>query len=343
MEYKVSIVIPVYNVDKYLRKCLKSIVDQTYLNWEAIIVDDGSTDTSGRVCDEFAHCDKRIKVIHKKNEGLMAAWITGLKETNCDFIMFVDSDDYISCNMLEIMINEQQKNNSDIVVCNKTSFNQTNYVRTTMHYKSGYYSESEIKKEIYPTMINTGKFQSRGMPMSRWGKLIRKKILLNNLKYCNTSISYGEDLNIMIPVFCDCNSISIVDMESSDYFYRMNPDSILHTYKKEMFTKTKILYSKVEEAVKEKNKEFLIEQLDADYLAAMVQCFKNEIISIDSSKQIINNLDDICSDNKFKQMVKKVKWNKYDISNKLIIYIMKYWKFVAKGSIVKILKKAKSR
>ena len=101
-----SVIIPVYKVEKYLRRCLDSIVNQTYKNLEIILVDDGSPDNSGKICDEYAQNDKRIKVIHQKNKGQGAARNTGIIAANGELITFVDSDDWIENNTYEIMVSE---------------------------------------------------------------------------------------------------------------------------------------------------------------------------------------------------------------------------------------------
>lgn len=112
----VSIIVPVYNVEKYLRQCIDSIINQTYKNIEIILVDDGSTDNSGKICDEYAKKDKRIKVIHKKNGGLSDARNVGIEKATGETLSFVDSDDFVEEDMIETMFNELIKKNVKIVV-----------------------------------------------------------------------------------------------------------------------------------------------------------------------------------------------------------------------------------
>lgn len=114
----ISVVVPVYNVGKYVEQCLNSIINQTYKNLEIILVDDGSTDNSGKICDEFAKKDDRIKVIHKKNGGLSDARNEGMKVVNGEFIAFVDSDDFLDVDFYEYLMKLQNKYNSDITECN---------------------------------------------------------------------------------------------------------------------------------------------------------------------------------------------------------------------------------
>jgi glycosyltransferase involved in cell wall biosynthesis len=113
----ISVIVPIYNVEIYLEKCLNSIINQTYKNLEIILIDDGSPDNCGKICDEYAKKDKRIKVIHKPNGGLSDARNTGLDIAKGEYIAFVDSDDYIAEEMCEELLDIAQKEEADIVVC----------------------------------------------------------------------------------------------------------------------------------------------------------------------------------------------------------------------------------
>jgi len=113
----ISIIVPVYNVEKYLESCLESIINQTYKNLEIILVDDGSTDESGNICDKYANKDKRIKVIHKKNGGLSDARNIGIKESTGKYLTFVDSDDYIVNDYVEYLFNLIKKYKTNMSIC----------------------------------------------------------------------------------------------------------------------------------------------------------------------------------------------------------------------------------
>ena len=113
----ISVIVPIYNVEKYLERCIESITNQTYKNLEIILVDDGSNDFSGKICDKYSKKDRRIKVIHKKNEGLSEARNSGLEIARGEYIGFVDSDDYIETNMYEYLLSLLKINNADISVC----------------------------------------------------------------------------------------------------------------------------------------------------------------------------------------------------------------------------------
>ena len=124
----ISVIVPVYNVEKYLDKCIQSIVDQTYTNLEIILVDDGSPDNSGAICDEWAEKDNRIKVIHKANGGLSDARNAGLDIATGEYIAFVDSDDYIELDFYDKLYNVIKATNCDISICNLRKVYENNNV-----------------------------------------------------------------------------------------------------------------------------------------------------------------------------------------------------------------------
>ena len=117
MDTLISVIVPVYNVEKYLKRCVASIQKQTYSYLQIILVDDGSTDSSGQLCDQLAKCDARIKALHKENGGLSSARNYGLDYADGDVIAFVDSDDYIHPKMYEQMMQAMKESHSDMVIC----------------------------------------------------------------------------------------------------------------------------------------------------------------------------------------------------------------------------------
>ncbi|NST07596.1 glycosyltransferase, partial [Enterococcus faecalis] len=114
---KISIIVPVYNVEKYLEKCVRSILAQTFTDFELILVDDGSPDSSGAMCDQFAEQDQRVKVIHKENGGLSDARNAGIEIATGEYLGFVDSDDYIADDMYELLYTNIVKEDADLSIC----------------------------------------------------------------------------------------------------------------------------------------------------------------------------------------------------------------------------------
>ncbi len=211
----VSIVVPVYNVEKYINKCVNSLLNQTYKNIEIILVNDGSTDNSLAICLELAKKDKRIKVINKKNGGLSDARNKGIKSANGDYITFVDSDDWIDSDTIEIGINALLEDNSDLVIYGISNDYQDGSTKK-------YPPEKREKLEKKKALIYLNSY--KGVNVSACNKIYRKSL------FDNIAFPYGkkcEDYYIMYKIFDKCNTISILPIVKYHYYQRTN--SITHS------------------------------------------------------------------------------------------------------------------
>lgn len=183
----VSIIVPVFNAQKYIKRCVESIKNQSYQDWELILIDDGSKDDSSSICDELKQSDSRIYVVHTINQGASAARNRGLDEATGDFITFVDADDWVEPNHLEVLVNQI---NSDVDLC-------INSFIADLYYGSRPYQYKEVKTQDNIESINA--FFTILLQHSQflWNKLFKNNIIEDNHIRFNTSISLGED-NIFI-------------------------------------------------------------------------------------------------------------------------------------------------
>ena len=166
---KLSVIVPVYKVEPYIHKCVDSILGQTYTNLEVILVDDGSPDNCGKICDEYAAKDKRVKVIHKKNGGLSDARNAGIDISTGDIIGFIDSDDYIEARMYQEMIDYMEHNNLDIV-CADTNQVKGNKIKFKPRYKKNYvWNKQEALSEIL----------NENLDNAAWNKIYKREIIGN--------------------------------------------------------------------------------------------------------------------------------------------------------------------
>ncbi len=212
----VSIILPIYNKEQELEQCLKSILNQTYKNLEIILVNDGSKDLSKNICEKFLKKDKRIKLINKENEGVELARITGLENANGNYITFVDPDDWIPNNSIELLIKSIKRENADV------SFGK--YCRVLDKYGL---IKKEIKSNIYNNLVIEknelmndyyGSFCGWGdLPVNMCGKLY-KKSLIDSVDYQPVGISHGEDLCFNLQILPHANKI--VSIPNTIYFYR---------------------------------------------------------------------------------------------------------------------------
>lgn len=213
MSILISIIIPVYNVEHYIRRCIDSVLIQDYRELDVVLVDDGSTDNSGEICDEFAEKDERVHVIHQDNQGASIARLNGLKSSQGEFVTFVDSDDWISPNYvskLYKLIDKYQVNISSCRVCrvHKGQDAQMNKAKV----------ESQLLSfdEIMPRFF---KYEFWGFP----GKLYSRS-LFNHIDFPNASLS--EDYYVMVQLFN--NNIQMAYTKESLYYYEYHENSLSH-------------------------------------------------------------------------------------------------------------------
>ena len=216
---KVSIIVPVYNVENYIHKCIDSILSQTFTDFECILVDDCTPDSSGRICDEYAQKDKRIRVIHKsQNEGLPQARKTGFVNSTGGYIQFIDSDDYIEHNMIEKMYYKAISENYDMVHCDLYRYNKENIVQYEKMPNLTNDFVSNIKSSVLG--FNAG--------CVAFNKLIKRNVCE---KIIFPKFSNGEDKYITAQTLFFSKKIEYVN--AALYHYRYNPSSLVNNPKLE--------------------------------------------------------------------------------------------------------------
>ena len=272
----VDIIVPVYNVSKYLNKCIESLLAQTYKYIKIILVDDGSTDGSEKICDNYARIDDRINVIHKENGGLVSAWTMGIKNSKSEWVVFVDGDDWVEYKHIELLVKEQIESSADIVVTRMKQIDKGNEKFIEFCVPEGRYIGEKLKTELHPVMINAGGFERRGVPFSRCSKLIRKSIIIRNLKYSYEKATYEEDFNIIAPCLMDAKAISMLKVEGAAYCYRKVESSMLHGYDRNMSNSIYHIYPILLKACKSKNMGGFVRQIQFEYVSAVVRLFLNE-------------------------------------------------------------------
>lgn len=224
----VSIIVPVYEAELYLEQCIESLIHQTYQDIEIILVDDGSKDNSPFICDRYASEDARVYVIHKENAGSVLARRDGLQKASGEFILYVDSDDWIETTMVEDMLSEQKKSEADAVICEFICENQSGSYEESLFFSEGYYNKTDMKNTIYPKLLNTGKFGEFGLQPSLWAKLFRKEYLQDVAKDAPATISLGEDAIITYPYMLRAESCFLI--KKALYHYRINENSMTMAY-----------------------------------------------------------------------------------------------------------------
>ena len=298
---KISVIVPVYNIEEYLERTLESLVNQTYKNLEIILINDGSTDSSKEICDKYKKKDKRVVVIHKDNEGVSIARNKGLELATGDFIGFVDSDDVISLDMYEILYKNIINTSADISVCNFKTFSKDidfEYNKNIKIFK---------KKEALEDIISDGIITN-----FLWNKLFKKDIF-NNIKFPEKKIY--EDLYVM-PKLIEKIEILCFDY-SKLYGYFKRENSYVNTYNKE---KNKNYLEFCDGCYKYLSKYKYLNNYLENYrcfyiYSAFLQCSKSKCIDIINSNYM-NEYYKI-----FKKNFKYLN-NKVSLKRKVLFYIL---------------------
>lgn len=229
---KVSLVVPVYNSAKYLRECIDSVVAQSFADWELIAVDDGSSDESPAILDEYAANDARVKVVHKKNGGVSAARNDGLSAATGNYVLFVDSDDYLASNAIEIAYVTAERENADVVITDHWNLKE-NGVETEHHFfsKDFVLKSSDEIAAVQRTVLYKGysPYPSTScsyMFSALWTKLIRRELLVQNAVLFSSKLKLYEDGLLALQVFEYARVVAYCRVPT--YHYRILNNSLCH-------------------------------------------------------------------------------------------------------------------
>ncbi len=328
MNTVISVIVPVYQSEQYLDKCLKSILHQTQPNLEIILIDDGSTDRSGEICDQYANAYTNIKVLHKKNEGLTAAWKSGIILSKGEFIGFVDSDDWIAEDMYARLYQEAKKTNADIVCCGiRHVFEQHTHEdwEDQMQFPKEVYTQKEMQENVYPVFINNGRFMGRGLQPNRVSKLIRRKLILANMHLCDERVTVGEDYQFSFAMFLDAGKIAILK-DFLPYYYRINDRSMTGQYDIDYLDKIKIMKKELNRISDCKNVYNFKPQILNDFLCLTILHIKGGIVAHRKDRYHIARKDikKVCTDSEVRYALKNYSMTNLSLAERMFIFFMKH-------------------
>lgn len=223
MKTKLSVVVPIYNVEKFLSQCIESIQHQTLSDIEMILVDDGSTDKSGVICDKYSVLDKRIKVFHTTNRGPLLSRKLGVEKAESGYITFVDADDFVAKVSFELALKDMQ-NEIDVIAYDKIRYFEKDYMSIRRNiYDAGIYSAEQIKDYIYPTMIWNDEQKNFGLDPSLCNKVFKADLIKTQYGFIkDENFHYGEDMAIIYPLMQRVKSLSI--NHEAYYYHRQKED-----------------------------------------------------------------------------------------------------------------------
>lgn len=219
---KFSVIVPVYNVERFLRQCVESVLNQSCGDFELILVDDGSPDNCPRICDEYALKDGRVKVIHKPNGGLVSARKAGCVVAVGEYVVCLDGDDYIAPNCLDSFAKAIDEYSPDICLCGFYKAYSENDVKCLPFENAGFYDKETIEKYIYPYLIENK--YGRYFSASIWAKAFRREIYTEYQTSVDSRIKIGEDQCVVKPCVFRAESLYVID--ECLYYYRQNDESM---------------------------------------------------------------------------------------------------------------------
>jgi glycosyltransferase involved in cell wall biosynthesis len=310
----VSIIIPIYNVEKYLRQCLNSIVNQTYKNIEIILINDETRDNSQQIIDEFAKNDSRIKSVIQKNQGLSGARNTGISLATGDYLMFVDSDDWLSLNTLEICVSALNNNKSDVVLFSYVK-EYHNHSQKKFILSENQYFDKEKSKKLHQRIIglNDKDLQNPSNAdslVTAWGKLYKSEIIkTNNIQFTDCKLIGSED--ILFNVKCFYYTQSVEYIHKCLYHYRKNNVISMTTeYRPKLLKQFPIMFDHIEKFLIEKNlKDDYIKAFNNRIAFSIIGLGLNEMSSETSFFVKYKNIKKIVEDFRYKKCIKQLPLN----------------------------------
>lgn len=327
-DYLVSVIIPVYNVEKYLHRCVDSVINQNYKNLEIILVDDGSPDNSSKICDEYKKIDNRIVVIHKNNGGLASARNSGMRVAKGDYILFVDSDDWINENTVEELLLIAIKNDVDFVRFTPVTASHPQKIDgtpvdfgTENFMESGIYDKEKIRKDIFPRLFVTPNL-TMGPIVAAWRSLYKSKFLFDNNLYFYEDIKYSEDAIFSANVVY--NSKKFYYLKGGYYYhYFYNNNSITKSFKHDRWEVCKALSMRFKQEFASKEYYDFTDQLYLEDIYNVLNAL-GQNKSLNTLKERYEYVKNILNDNFTKKCMNHTGLVDANFKMKIVLNLIKY-------------------
>lgn len=322
----ISIIVPVYNVEKYFDRCMKSLLNQTYKDIEIILVDDESPDSCPQKCDYYARIDQRVKVIHKHNEGLGVARNSGLQIAKGKYVAFVDSDDYVTLNMCDVLYKAASFYNADVVYGNVYYDNNGDIINKK---NSGIqiWEGNQVMELLLDLIATTPKCSDDTvMEVSVWKALFKKSIFDDhNIKFVSERSFISED--VIFDIDFISKSKKIVLIPDPVYYYCVNPNSLSKSFRTDRFHKVKILYYEIKRKLLLLYEKETVELRCDRFLIARARTNAKQIIKhkkVIGSKKTLEGLEAICNDDELISILKRYPIYKLPVKYAIVALCMKY-------------------
>lgn len=293
---KISVIVPVYNVEKYLAECIESVIAQTYENWELLLIDDGSDDSSGRMCDEYAVNDERIKSVHKENGGVSSARNCGLSVCTGELVLFCDSDDWLEKDALKILSEKQEKHDADVVFADICSVRENKKITTRVFNRGFENLGKDMCEQIAIACIGYGynPFPQKKLGLTGLGgvgnKLFKTELIKKyGLCFDSYTNEIYEDNLFTIAYLEHAGSVSYVP--KTIYYYRQIQNSSVHRFRPESVETSHRIFERVDGIISGKND---CEKYEAAKRILVIRRLSEELRVYDFNKQNKKKLTQKC-------------------------------------------------
>lgn len=342
---KISVIVPVYNSEKYLKRCIDSITNQTLAEIEIIIVDDGSGEDCALLCDNLSKEDSRIKVIHKKNEGPGFARNSGIESATGEYIGFVDSDDYIESEMYETLYSAMEKYNADLVVSGVcfvggNVFGKSGECVIKSYFDKDTVFENEKMKDLLLGVVGAlpNEADDSRYGVSVWKNLFKRSVIEeHNLKFLSQRKILSEDTLFMLDYIKSAKTA--VGIPGAYYCYCRNEDSISKSYDSQRLKKSIMFFGEVEKHIEDtvckEEYQIYLDRLIQGYVRVLCS---QEIMHARDEKikffALRKTLKEICTQDRIKNALKSYPWYRLPVKKSVFAFAMKYRLFLLQKILV---------
>lgn len=324
--YKVSVIVPVYNVELYLEQCVYSLINQTYRNIEIILVNDGSKDNSGEICESFLDKDQRISVVHKENEGLGFARNTGLDYASGEFVTFIDSDDYAEEDMIELLIDGIIKYSADTCIGGFKRVNNNGRVLYTEKYQESNYQGCQVYQDLFQRMLGSAPDKHDSIRMSVWNSMYSMKIIKeNNILFPSERVMISEDIIFDSDYYRYAECVCVID--STAYNYRVTQGSLTQKYKADRAELTCILYDEMEQRISGVFEgDIALHRLQKQFFVNIRMCLSQEKrkVSGKSFNEVVSSMNKICEMSTLQKVVNSYPNGNLKLNARIFVLLIKY-------------------
>lgn len=316
----VSVIVPVYNVEQYLDECINSITNQTYTNLQIILIDDGSSDNSSIICDRWKKIDRRIFVIHKKNAGLGMARNSGLDVANGEFVLFVDSDDYICLDTIESCYNTAIEKNADVVCFGMNRVDENGNMLKQGQTVKGEYVNSDVTNVFLPELIarNPKTGFSIGVSMNAVSGLFRNSVIKKNKwRFVSERDIISEDYYSLLFLYKHIKKVTVID--GSFYNYRITPNSLTQSFREDRFARNNYFLVASRKAIEYlKYSEEVKARFAIPYMNNSIAAMKQLMHSNKSFKEKYGILTEVINSSVFQMAVKDINTERDSLKRKIL-------------------------